>query len=320
MPSVRTLLLLAVMSFMVAACGTSRIVGNYYLRTDDYSKGAAHFRKQVAENPRSAMANYYLGRMLLAQNKAGEALPYLEQAASLDSGEEEHWFWLGVARWADGDMQGEREAYQKALAIDPKFFPARLYLAHNYKNAGRFDEALPHYDKVLVEAPLHPDALFNRADILQNTGKRGLAVPAWKKYLDNYPDGSWAREASLALNGLGDFTYRIHVIGVRQILLQKIALDSASPRKLTKESKESTDVVASMLKDDPDLQVEIASYDDAGESAARDRAEVVRNELLKNGARPGQVDIAVYGRPEIIRAGGEIHTLDDSVVFRNPRP
>jgi tetratricopeptide (TPR) repeat protein len=260
-----------------------------------------------------------MGRLLLARNDTDDALLYLEEAAALDPDEHDYWFWLGVAHWADGDLAKERRAYERALEIDPDYIPARLYLGHNLKNSGRLSEALEHYDKVLVQAPRHPDALFNRADILQNTGMRGLAVPAWKKYLDYYPDGSKAREAALALNGLGDFSYRIHVIGVRQIVLERIVL-APDGDTVSDDSTQSVEVVATMLEQDPSLALEIAAYDDAGEDAARYRAAVVRDALVESGAAPGQVGIAAYGRPERIRAGGKIHTLDDSIVFRNPRP
>ncbi|TVM31751.1 hypothetical protein DQK91_17615 [Oceanidesulfovibrio marinus] len=317
--------LAALVCLLAAGCAATRymsnqVVGNYYLNEHRYADGVAHFQEELAAHPQEPLPNYYMGRLLLAQSKPQEALPYLQKATALDPGEEEYWYWLGVNQWALGNPGAEQEAYLRALEIDPKYVPARLYYAHNLKDAGKLKDALTQYDKVLLEAPLQPDALYNRADILQKIGMRGLAAPAWKKYLDNYPDGSDAREAAMALNSQGDFTYRIHAIGVRQVVLHRIGFAPGSGSKLDKESLQSIHVVGAMLQDDPSLRVEIASYDKSGKDAATYRALAVRSALEQRGARPGQVSIAPYGRAERIRAGGRVHTLDDSIVFRNPRP
>lgn len=200
-----------------------RVLGEHYLQSDNIERGEEAFRRAARERPDSAEANYYLGRFLLAGGKAKEALPYLEKAATLDSGKADHFFWLGVACGENGMRDREAKSYGRALEIDPKHVQSHIYLGHLQLQKKQYEAALDSYRKALAIWPESPAALYNRALILKALGRTPEERTAWLEYLSLYPAGNLARRATDHLNMLGDFSYRNHTLGARTITLQRIA-------------------------------------------------------------------------------------------------
>ena len=83
----------------------------------------------VAEQPKNAIAHNIIGRSYAA--KFAES----KNAKDADAG---------------------REAFQKAIEADPRFWPAMLNLAELEEKAGRKKEAAAQYAKVLELEPNHP--------------------------------------------------------------------------------------------------------------------------------------------------------------------
>jgi len=57
------------------------------------------------------------------------------------------------AAFASGDMNGGREALEKATALDPRLLPAHLTLALLYEQAGDFDKAIDRYRAIVAITP-----------------------------------------------------------------------------------------------------------------------------------------------------------------------
>lgn len=154
-------------------------------------------------------------------------------------GEAESWFERGLELEQSGAPHGEvREAYEKAIELDPKstgalvnlgtlYFNARaltkaekLYqkaieadpayaLAHFnlgnlYDEKGEVESALRHYSEALRLNPSYPDAHYNLALLFQNQGEPMRAVPHWKAYLKLDPRSAWADIARRELEKLKD--------------------------------------------------------------------------------------------------------------------
>jgi tetratricopeptide (TPR) repeat protein len=102
------------------------------------------------------------------------------------------WFDLAFASTALGDKAKAEEAYNKALAIDPKLFPAQLNVAALLNSAGRTKDALPHLAAAVELKPDHARAAALYASALEATGDAAQA----RVYYDK----------SLAIDGNAEFT------------------------------------------------------------------------------------------------------------------
>lgn len=79
---------------------------------------------------------------------------------------------------------------------------ARYALAMQTNDAGQLAEALAAVDAAIRIDPKAPEALFNRALIVERLGPRKQARAAWQVYLEIDPDSAWAGEARQHLNRL----------------------------------------------------------------------------------------------------------------------
>ena len=80
--------------------------------------------------PRAALVQHKLQRAEKAffDKRFGEAARECQEAVWLDPRSAPAWTRLGSARWASGEPEKAREAYERALAIDPKNAEVRLFL------------------------------------------------------------------------------------------------------------------------------------------------------------------------------------------------
>ena len=299
---------------VVGNVGT-QVKGDHYLSEKDYRGGIQSFQETLKERPDDVLANYYMGRYLLALERSKEALPYLRQAVTKSSSADMY-FWLGVAYWSEKDYKNERKSYQKALELDRVHLSAHVYLGHNYLDGGQAREALKHYDTALGIDPYQPEALYHRAAALGKLGDKQEEKKAWKAYLDYYPDGALAREAARSLNALGDFTYRNHLIGVRQMTLDYIDFATGTSR-LSSESMPSLRVIGEAMNRSGNFDLEIRSYYKGNGQLAEARGLAVKEFLLDKypGVSPTRLTVKSYATPESVRAGKKAYQLNASVSF-----
>ena len=129
--------------------------------------GAAGELMQRAEHDPSAEAQHAAGVALVLVEKPDDAIAKLESAARA-SHDAKSWSDLAAARYAAAVQFRRPSLYPEALAAS--------------------DDALR------IDAKL-PEALFNRALILETMGLISEARKAWQRYLEVDPDSQWANEA-----------------------------------------------------------------------------------------------------------------------------
>ena len=129
--------------------------------------GAAGELMQRAEHDPSADAQHAAGVAMVLVDKPDEAIAKLESAAR-ESHDAKSWSDLAAARYAAAVQFRRPSLYPEALAAS--------------------DDALR------IDAKL-PEALFNRALILENMGLISEARKAWQRYLEIDPGSPWADEA-----------------------------------------------------------------------------------------------------------------------------
>ena len=77
----------------------------------------------------------------------------------------EVWLFLGIARYAHGEVDAAAHALRASLCLDPALWPAGFYLARAYDRLGRRAEALQQYDLVAIDE-LQPLALQSDSAVI----------------------------------------------------------------------------------------------------------------------------------------------------------
>ena len=101
------------------------------LRMADYAGTVADADASLSLVPDLPAADLNRGAGLIGMGRYQDALPALEKAVSLSSGDklELAYYNRGIAREQLGDIKGAYFDYKKAAELDPKFSPAREQLA-----------------------------------------------------------------------------------------------------------------------------------------------------------------------------------------------
>jgi tetratricopeptide (TPR) repeat protein len=260
-------------------------------------------------------ARYFLGRSLLAAERPQEALQYLEAAVRKAPGKPEYLHWLGVAYWAVGQKDKEREAYLAEAKVAPSLVEPYLALGHSSLEAGKFTEAIAYFDKVLARDSERREALYNRALALNRLGRREDESRAWKRYLATRPSGRWAIEAVAHLNALDDFTYTSHLLGARTLVLRQVEFDPDG--HVAPGSVFSLEQVAGVLANNPSLLLHVVVYAQGDAGLAENQAREVRAQILRQapGVPPGRIALSWFGVAETVSVSGVEHSLGQSVRF-----
>lgn len=317
----RNLISLIFLASIISGCSfandiSNTIKGDRYLETREYSEAEITFKEAVRDNPDDYTAQYYLGRVLLAQNKGAEALPHFQKAVSLDPVESDYQFWLGVAYGKLGDFKAERVQYERTLKIDSNYTLANLYLGHLRLQNGEYKQAIEAYDAVLEKVPTNGAALYNRALILDIEKKDTAAKAAWLKYLKWYPAGRYARKATDRLNALGDFSYENHFFGRRVITLAEMKFPP-SRNSVDISSIPSLRLVGAIVANLPKGTLQVVVYANKDTQLARQRALDIKKTLheLVPSIAWDRIRISWFGVPEQIIHGGKMYAKDESVRF-----
>jgi len=292
------------------------VMGPYYLEQGQYEEGIKIMSEQLRENPDDASSAYYLGRYYLALNEPEQGLPALQEAVRLAPENADYVFWTGVAYWAMMDFEREKAAYEKALSLDPNHISAHLYLGHGHADREEWAQALKEYDSVLKLDPYNPEALYNRARALGGLDRTVDEIAAWKRFLEYYPDGSMAMTATEQLNLHGDFTYRNHIIGKRNVTLRSMAFKPGTS-VLDAEGRDSLAVISAMMQVNKGLTLNIVAYVKGDAPLAKARAKAVRDYMLNGNPDIGgtRLPLSWFGVAEKVQVGDKTFALDRAVNF-----
>ncbi len=314
----KSLVIFIFLTNIISGCGmadlSNTIKGSYYMKTGEYSQAEVDFEEAVKKHPDSESAQYYLGRSLLAQNKAAEALSHFEKAVVLDPGDADYHFWLGITYGELGDVKAEEMSYERALRHNRHHLQARLYLGHVRLKNGNLRQAIEAYDAVLTEQPTNPAALYNRALILDIQRKYSAAKTAWLKYLHSYPAGRFALQATDHLNALGDFSYENQFLGDRAITLAEIKFQQSGSR-VSPSSYPSLRLVGAVVSNLPKGTLQVVVYVYNNNQLAKERAKEIANTLhtLFPTIGPARIRISWFDTSEKITQGNKTYIKKESV-------
>lgn len=174
--------------------------------------GAAGDLIERAEHDQSAEAQHAAGVAMVLVEKPDEAIAKLESAAR-SSHDAKSWSDLAAARYATASKLGRASLYPEALAAA--------------------DAAL-HID------PNLPEALFNRALILERLGLTDEAKRAWQRFLETDSSSEWATEARSRIAQLPASTHASQFEHDRPLLERAAERgDTAAVRRYVDEYRES---------------------------------------------------------------------------------
>ncbi|MBI2688329.1 MAG: tetratricopeptide repeat protein [Acidobacteria bacterium] len=123
-----------------ATPGLALEMGKVYLSLRDAPKAEARLRDAVRETPLDSEANYFLGALLVQQDRAADGLPFLRDALR---SRPDFWgahFYLGRAMMAAGQPAKAVEALERARALRPQEAQIDFQLSKAYAAAGRLAE------------------------------------------------------------------------------------------------------------------------------------------------------------------------------------
>jgi tetratricopeptide (TPR) repeat protein len=141
---------------------------------------------QTAWNPESGQLVLDFSVAALASRAAPVARRVVREARRADALSAEEWFELASDLEPVAPLQA-CEAYQRALAIDPRHADARVNLGRLLQEDGKPLEAVGHYLAALAAAPDHPTAAFNLGTALEDLGRSGDAIAAYEHALESDP-------------------------------------------------------------------------------------------------------------------------------------
>lgn len=113
------------------------------------SEASRHFEAVLDLDPTNAAARNVLGLDALAVGNLRAAADHLEQACRGDPTAPELWVNLASARGALEEPEAERDALERALALDQRFLPALIRLAQLHERLGREEAAADRWSAVI---------------------------------------------------------------------------------------------------------------------------------------------------------------------------
>ena len=116
----------------------------------------------------------------------------------------EQWYSLGVDL-ESAAPEDARDAYTRAVALDPRHASARVNLGRWLQEDGHPELAITEYRAALASQPRHPTAAFNLGTALEELGRRAEAIEAYRRALK--ADGEFA-DAHFNLARLPACSYR----------------------------------------------------------------------------------------------------------------
>lgn len=292
------------------------VKGDYFLQSDQSDRGRESFKREVEENPGSALANYYYGRFLLQENENKQALKYLKKARDLDQSNADYNFWAGVAFGANGMTTEEEKSYTRALSIDRKHLQSLIYLGHRRLARKKYTEALDLYTQALDIWPGSPSALYNRALILNKLGRTPEERLAWLDYLNYYPSGDKAQRATDYLNATREYSFRNHTLGKTTVTVEKIWF-LPFESELDNSSYDSLLVIGNVFSDMKKGVLQIIVYQKNNKELARQRAIAIRKFLLAEfpSISSKKIGVSWFSEPQKTTIRGKKLTIDESVSF-----
>lgn len=154
--------------------------------TPKHTEKAAVSEKLPPPNPEALRAfDTALRAIALGESELGRAKESLRAAVRLDDRLWEAWHDLGVVEFTLGEDDAATNAFDKALAINPKHRPSLLARAEAHRRAGRVKQARKDYEEALRLMPEDRDTGARLASLLREAHDYEDALDVIRETLRN---------------------------------------------------------------------------------------------------------------------------------------
>ncbi len=158
-------------------------LGVYYSQLGRFDDAAVEFREVLRLDPMQMLAYDSLAGLYL--NELGRVTEAISLCQAQIARNERYapaydnlgWAWLGK-----GDLLKARDAFQKAIRLNPRMSEAQLRLAHTYRLLKKYRDALEPLQQI-SEAE-SPDVLYQRGVLLTLLNEKKLAEKHFELYRD----------------------------------------------------------------------------------------------------------------------------------------
>jgi len=184
-------------------------IGALLVLNNQLPEAVTELEAVIKARPWHYWANYNLGQALVRLGRHEEGKRYLSKAESLqaelkniqdwenlvENNPDQLMLWVnyGEALHRAGRMDEAIEAFQVALAIEPRFMALENNLAILYIMRGDTAKAVAHYQSILQRQPALSEAWLNLGVVYARGGKFEAARKAWENVLKYAPNDSTAK-------------------------------------------------------------------------------------------------------------------------------
>ncbi len=157
-------------------------------RQNDITGSIAAFQKAIETNREDALAQSWLGFILLKQGNSAEAVAPLQKASTLSPKDPEVWNNLGTAYLNIGEAEKSVAAYREALKLRPSSADQLYNLGNAQLSLGKPADAEKTFRQAVASKPKDTSILNNLALSLQQQGKTQEAIATFKAALAIEPN------------------------------------------------------------------------------------------------------------------------------------
>ncbi len=148
-----------------------------------------HLERVLTLDPARIKPRVQLAGLLIDYQKAGAAIPHLEQALQMDPDDAEALWLLGRAKVLSGDLQAGLESFARAEASTAE---VPIWVHNDWGSAlaqtGQPYAALDHFKIALAADPSNAQTLFYMGLVLEATGSREAAVVHYCRSMEAKPN------------------------------------------------------------------------------------------------------------------------------------
>jgi protein O-mannosyl-transferase len=163
-------------------------LGKTVLDEGDADDAILHFQKAVALDPGLAKAHDNLGLALAGKGRTDEAIAEYQKALAIDPGMAKANDALGMALLRRGDVDQAIVHLQKAVAAEPRMTGAQNALGIAFAKKGQPAEAVAHFQTAVEINPDDTEARSNLAMALAQSGQFKQAIAQFQKILETRPN------------------------------------------------------------------------------------------------------------------------------------
>jgi protein O-GlcNAc transferase len=161
------------------------------------------FTAYLMAHPCDGIATYSLALIYMQRAENARAIALLEPCLQVVTGFAPVWMAYANALQNQGRREEALAAYERALALNPKYVEALINSGVLMREMHRHAEALDRFQRVLAIQPDHENALGNTGIILTEFKRSAEAIPIFERLLAVNPAYDW---------GMGLLAYeRLHV-------------------------------------------------------------------------------------------------------------